>query len=40
MLGPGTTGTGGTSGASFLHRTTSIRFFPKLAEVRAQFFKG
>jgi tryptophan 2,3-dioxygenase len=40
MLGPGTSGTGGTSGASFLHRTTSIRFFPKLAEVRAQFFKG
>jgi tryptophan 2,3-dioxygenase len=38
MLGPGTTGTGGTQGASFLHRTTSIRFFPKLAEVRAKFF--
>jgi tryptophan 2,3-dioxygenase len=40
MLGPGTSGTGGTSGASFLHRTTSIRFFPKLAEIRAEFFKG
>jgi tryptophan 2,3-dioxygenase len=39
MLGPGTTGTGGSQGASFLHRTTSIRFFPKLAEVRAKFFK-
>lgn len=39
MLGPDTGGTGGTSGASFLHRTTSIRFFPKLAEVRAEFFK-
>lgn len=38
MLGPGTTGTGGSQGASFLHRTTSIRFFPKLAEVRAKFF--
>jgi tryptophan 2,3-dioxygenase len=37
MLGP-TIGTGGTQGASFLHRTTSIRFFPKLAEVRAKFF--
>ena len=39
MLGPGTSGTGGSSGASFLHRTTSIRFFPKLAEVRSEFFK-
>ena len=39
MLGPGTTGTGGTSGASFLHGTTNIRFFPKLAQVRAEFFK-
>lgn len=38
MLGPGTTGTGGSEGASLLHRTTSIRFFPKLAEVRAKFF--
>ena len=39
MLGPGTTGTGGSQGAGFLHRTTSIRFFPKLAEVRARFYK-
>ena len=39
MLGPGTSGTGGSSGASMLHRTTSIRFFPQLAEVRAKFFK-
>ncbi|MEX2180347.1 MAG: tryptophan 2,3-dioxygenase family protein [Gemmatimonadaceae bacterium] len=38
MLGPGTTGTGGSQGASFLHRTVSIRFFPQLAEVRAKFF--
>jgi tryptophan 2,3-dioxygenase len=38
VLGPGTSGTGGSAGASFLHRTTSIRFFPKLAEVRAKFF--
>jgi tryptophan 2,3-dioxygenase len=38
MLGPATTGPGGSSGASMLHRTTSIRFFPKLAEVRAKFF--
>ncbi len=39
MLGPGTAGTGGSTGASMLHRTTSIRFFPKLAEVRAEFFR-
>jgi tryptophan 2,3-dioxygenase len=39
MLGPGTTGTGGSQGASFLHSTTGIRFFPKLAEVRARFYK-
>jgi tryptophan 2,3-dioxygenase len=38
MLGPGTTGTGGSQGASFLHRTTSIRYFPKLADVRARFY--
>ena len=38
MLGPGTSGTGGSAGAAFLHRTTSFRFFPKLAEVRAHFF--
>ena len=38
MLGPDTSGTGGSQGAGFLHRTTSIRFFPKLAEVRAKFF--
>jgi tryptophan 2,3-dioxygenase len=40
MLGPGTVGTGGSQGAAFLHRTVAIRFFPKLAEVRAQFFAG
>jgi len=40
MLGPDTSGTGGSTGASMLHRTTSIRFFPKLAEVRARFFVG
>lgn len=38
MLGPDTAGTGGSAGASVLHRSTSIRFFPKLAEVRARFF--
>lgn len=40
MLGPDTTGTGGSTGASMLHRSTSIRFFPQLAEVRAKFFKA
>lgn len=39
MLGPGTTGTGGSEGASMLHRTTGIRYFPRLAEVRAKFFR-
>ncbi|HMC55289.1 MAG TPA: tryptophan 2,3-dioxygenase family protein [Gemmatimonadaceae bacterium] len=38
MLGPGTAGTGGSTGASMLHRTTGIRYFPRLAEVRARFF--
>ena len=38
MLGPGTTGTGGSAGAAFLHRTVDIRFFPKLAEIRAKFY--
>ncbi|HJQ19383.1 MAG TPA: tryptophan 2,3-dioxygenase family protein [Gemmatimonadaceae bacterium] len=38
MLGPGTVGTGGSQGASMLHRTTGIRYFPRLAEVRAKFF--
>jgi tryptophan 2,3-dioxygenase len=39
MLGPGTSGTGGSQGAQFLQTTTNIRFFPKLAEVRARFYK-
>lgn len=38
MLGPGTSGTGGSAGAAFLHRTVGIRYFPRLAEVRARFF--
>jgi tryptophan 2,3-dioxygenase len=38
MLGPDTAGTGGSTGASMLHRSTGIRFFPKLAEVRARFY--
>jgi tryptophan 2,3-dioxygenase len=39
MLGPATAGTGGSQGASMLHQSTRIRFFPKLAEIRAKFFK-
>ena len=38
ILGPGTTGTGGTLGARYLARTVSQRFFPKLWEVRARFY--
>lgn len=38
MLGPDTAGTGGSKGAGMLHRSTSIRFFPRLAEVRAKFY--
>jgi tryptophan 2,3-dioxygenase len=38
MLGPGTSGTGGSAGAAFLHRTVGIRFFPQLAEIRAKFY--
>ncbi|MFN2398290.1 MAG: tryptophan 2,3-dioxygenase family protein [Gemmatimonadaceae bacterium] len=38
IIGPGTTGTGGTLGARYLQRTVSQRFFPRLWEVRSQFF--
>ena len=38
IIGPGTTGTGGTLGARYLQRTVSQRFFPKLWEIRARFF--
>ena len=38
IIGPGTGGTGGTLGARYLQRTIDQRFFPKLWEVRAQFF--
>lgn len=38
IIGPGTTGTGGTLGARYLQRTVSQRFFPRLWEVRARFF--
>jgi tryptophan 2,3-dioxygenase len=38
IIGPQTGGTGGTLGAKYLQRTVSQRFFPKLWEVRSQFF--
>lgn len=38
VIGPGTTGTGGTLGAKYLARTVGQRFFPALWEVRAKFF--
>ncbi len=37
ILGPGTTGTGGTLGAKYLMRTVGHRFFPNLWAVRSQF---
>jgi tryptophan 2,3-dioxygenase len=38
IIGPATSGTGGTLGARYLQRTVSQKFFPKLWEVRAKFF--
>jgi tryptophan 2,3-dioxygenase len=38
IIGPGTTGTGGTLGAKYLARTVSNRFFPSLWEVRSRFY--
>jgi tryptophan 2,3-dioxygenase len=38
IIGPGTTGTGGTLGARYLSRTVSQRFFPELWDVRSKFF--
>lgn len=40
IIGPGTTGTGGTLGAKYLSRTVAQRFFPELWAVRAQFHGG
>lgn len=40
IIGPATTGTGGTLGARYLQRTVSQRFFPKLWAVRAGVFEG
>ena len=38
IIGPGTTGTGGTLGAKYLSKTVTQRFFPVLWEVRAKVF--
>ncbi len=40
IIGPATSGTGGTLGSKYLQKTISQRFFPKLWEVRSRFFKG
>lgn len=39
IIGPNTTGTGGTLGSKYLQKTVSQRFFPKLWEVRAKFYR-
>jgi tryptophan 2,3-dioxygenase len=39
IIGPDTSGTGGTAGSRFLWGTLSQRFFPKLWEVRGRFFR-
>ena len=38
IIGPNTSGTGGTLGSKYLQRTVSNRFFPELWAVRAKFF--
>jgi tryptophan 2,3-dioxygenase len=40
IIGPATSGTGGTLGSKYLQKTISQRFFPKLWEVRSKFFNG
>ncbi len=40
IIGPGTSGTGGTLGSKYLQKTISQRFFPKLWDVRSKFFQG
>lgn len=40
VIGPGTTGTGGTLGARYLSRNVSQRFFPALWEVRHRLYSG
>jgi tryptophan 2,3-dioxygenase len=38
IIGPRTMGTGGSSGSSYLMSTVDRKFFPRLWEVRAEFF--
>ena len=38
IIGPDTSGTGGTLGSKYLQKTVSQRFFPKLWAVRAKFY--
>lgn len=38
IIGPDTSGTGGTLGSRYLQKTVSQRFFPKLWAVRARFY--
>jgi len=40
IIGPATSGTGGTLGSKYLQKTISQRFFPKLWDVRSRFFRG
>jgi tryptophan 2,3-dioxygenase len=40
VIGPGTTGTGGTLGARYLQRNVSQRFFPALWDVRHRLYSG
>ena len=40
IIGPGTTGTGGTLGSRYLQRTISQRFFPALWEARTKVFES
>ena len=40
IIGPATSGTGGTLGSKYLQTTISQRFFPRLWEVRSKFFSG
>jgi tryptophan 2,3-dioxygenase len=40
IIGPGTSGTGGTLGTRYLQRTVGQRFFPDLWDVRTRLFAG
>jgi tryptophan 2,3-dioxygenase len=40
IIGPGTSGTGGTLGSRYLQQTLRQRFFPELWDVRRRFFES